>query len=104
MMEQSNISEFFENKSVLVTGMTGFIGRAVVIKLLRSCPGIIHIYVLIRANRGKSAHERLADILVTEVRQTISFFDLSCPFLMVSAEYFSPLHCSKSNVQMCYKR
>ncbi|XP_025424317.1 fatty acyl-CoA reductase wat-like [Sipha flava] len=59
---QSNIQEFFKNKSVFVTGGTGFLGKLIVNKLIRSCPQIKHIYLLVRDKKGKSAHERLEDI------------------------------------------
>lgn len=59
---QSNIQDFFKNKTVFVTGGTGFLGKLIVNKLIRSCPQIKHIYLLIRDKKGKSANERLSDI------------------------------------------
>lgn len=59
---ESNIQEFFKNKSVFVTGGTGFLGKLIVNKLIRSCPQIKHIYLLVRDKKGKSAQERLDDI------------------------------------------
>lgn len=37
--ETSGIAEFFKRKSVFITGATGFIGKQLVEKLIRSCPG-----------------------------------------------------------------
>lgn len=65
---QSNIQEFFKNKSVFITGGTGFLGKLIVNKLIRSCPQIKHIYLLIRDKKGKSANERLGDIFDMPVR------------------------------------
>lgn len=65
---QSNIQEFFKNKSVFITGGTGFLGKLIVNKLIRSCPQIKHIYLLVRDKKGKSAHERLEDIFNMPVR------------------------------------
>lgn len=65
---QSNIQRFFNNKSVFITGGTGFLGKLIVNKLIRSCPQIKHIYLLVRDKKGKSAHERLDDIFNMPVR------------------------------------
>jgi fatty acyl-CoA reductase len=35
----SEISAFFNSKSVFITGATGFVGKQIIEKLLRSCPG-----------------------------------------------------------------
>jgi len=56
------ISSHFANKTVLVTGVTGFVGLALVEKLLRSVPNIGTIYVLVRAKRGKTAETRVQEI------------------------------------------
>ena len=37
--EASGIAEFFKRKTVFITGATGFIGKQLVEKLVRSCPG-----------------------------------------------------------------
>jgi long-chain acyl-CoA synthetase len=58
----STIQEFFTGKTVLVTGATGFLGKALVEKILRSLPGIRRVYLLIRpkerASRQVDADER----------------------------------------------
>lgn len=37
--DTSEISRFFDGKSIFITGATGFIGKQIIEKLLRSCPG-----------------------------------------------------------------
>ncbi|CAG9861091.1 unnamed protein product [Phyllotreta striolata] len=59
--ENVSIPKFFENKSVLITGGTGFIGRLLLEKLLRSCQKIDKIYVVIRPKKGKSVQERIQE-------------------------------------------
>jgi alcohol-forming fatty acyl-CoA reductase len=48
----SAIEKFFSGKNIFVTGVTGFMGKALVEKLLRSCPSIGNVFVLIRKKRN----------------------------------------------------
>ncbi len=58
----STIQEFFTGKTVLITGATGFLGKALLEKILRSLPGVRRLYLLIRskerASRSLDADER----------------------------------------------
>ncbi|XP_073846476.1 putative fatty acyl-CoA reductase CG5065 isoform X2 [Musca autumnalis] len=56
-----DISDFYNNREIFITGGTGFLGKSLIEKLLRDCPGIKTIYMLIRTKRGKTALERLED-------------------------------------------
>ncbi|CAH0385202.1 unnamed protein product [Bemisia tabaci] len=56
------IQEFYRDATIFLTGGTGFMGKVLVEKLLRSCPHIKHVYLLIRPKKGKEVHERLDDI------------------------------------------
>lgn len=89
----SNIQEFFKNKSVFVTGGTGFLGKLIVNKLIRSCPQIKHIYLLVRDKKGKNAHERLEDIFNMPVRLRLPFFYHSLTVLMTNK------NCLKLDIQ-----
>lgn len=57
------ISQFYTDRSVFITGGTGFMGKVLVEKLLRSCPGIKNLYLLIRPKRGQETTARLNDLL-----------------------------------------
>ncbi|KAL7013489.1 hypothetical protein ACKWTF_015423 [Chironomus riparius] len=61
-MEKKSIPEFYNNKSVFITGGTGFVGKVLIEKLLRSCPGIDNIYLLCRSKKGKNINERLEEV------------------------------------------
>lgn len=57
--DESEIGKFYENQSVFVTGGSGFLGKSIVEKLLRSCPKIKEIFILIRPKRGVDIETRL---------------------------------------------
>ena len=62
-----SIPEYYEGKVIFLTGATGFMGKVLLEKLLRSCPGIATVYCLIRPKRGLSALERLEKQFTEEV-------------------------------------
>lgn len=66
--EYLSIAQIYTDRSVFITGGTGFMGKVLVEKLLRSCPGIKNIYLLIRPKRGQETSARLTDLLNTPVR------------------------------------
>ncbi|XP_047513970.1 putative fatty acyl-CoA reductase CG5065 [Pieris napi] len=61
------IADFFTNAVILVTGGTGFVGKALLEKLLRSCPGIDTVYVLMRPKRGLSVEQRYKELIKNQV-------------------------------------
>ncbi|KAG8306270.1 hypothetical protein J6590_050641 [Homalodisca vitripennis] len=58
----NSIPESFRDVSVLISGGTGFMGKVLTEKLLRSCPDLRHVYLLVREKRGKNMHQRLDEI------------------------------------------
>lgn len=56
------MQQFYQNKAVFLTGGTGFLGKVIMEKLLRSCQ-IDTIYVLIRSKKGKDIATRIEDIV-----------------------------------------
>lgn len=65
---------FYDNTVVLITGGTGFIGKVLVEKLLRSFT-IRTIYLLIRSKNARSVDDRLHEFFEESVgiRATIAF-------------------------------
>lgn len=70
------VADIFKDTSVLVSGGTGFMGKVLVEKLLRSCPEIKNIYLLIREKKGKNLQQRLEEIFNDPL---FSVVDKECP-------------------------
>lgn len=59
----SVISTFYEGKSILVTGATGFLGKVLLEKLLRTSPELRVIYILVRPKAGQTLQQRVNEML-----------------------------------------
>jgi len=66
----ATVSEFFKGKGVILTGGTGFLGKALTEKLLRECPEVGKVYLLVRPAKDKTPAARVKAILEEE------FFDI----------------------------
>lgn len=60
-MRVIEVEKSFASKSVFVTGATGFLGKVLVEKLLRSCSDVEKVYILMRPKKGQTIEERFAD-------------------------------------------
>ncbi|PIA58968.1 hypothetical protein AQUCO_00400078v1 [Aquilegia coerulea] len=63
-MEFGGIVDSLQNKSIFVTGSTGFLAKMFVEKVLRVQPNVKKLYLLIRASNTNSATERLHDEVI----------------------------------------
>ncbi|KFH62861.1 hypothetical protein MVEG_11386 [Podila verticillata NRRL 6337] len=65
--------EFYaQNNVLLLTGATGFIGKVILEKVLRSLPQVKKVYVLIRSSTTATAQERLEnDIFGSRIWETL---------------------------------
>jgi fatty acyl-CoA reductase len=63
----SPVQDFFRGKNIFITGGTGFLGMALIEKLLRSCPDVGTIYVLVRPKKGKEVSARLEELIKNSV-------------------------------------
>lgn len=73
---EKRICNLYSEKSVLITGATGFVGKVLVEKFLRDVSSVKKVYILIRAKRKKSAEERFVQLKSSQVFQRIH---LECP-------------------------
>ncbi|XP_049941469.1 putative fatty acyl-CoA reductase CG5065 isoform X3 [Schistocerca serialis cubense] len=65
------VQRFFSGRCVLVTGATGFVGKVLLEKLLRSCPDVDTVYALVRPKKGLSVQQRIQHILSKPVFSNI---------------------------------
>uniref|UniRef100_A0A8C0XVV2 Fatty acyl-CoA reductase n=1 Tax=Cyprinus carpio carpio TaxID=630221 RepID=A0A8C0XVV2_CYPCA len=63
----ASISEWYAGKNVLITGATGFMGKVLMEKLLRSCPDVKALYILVRPKAGQSMSERVQDMMMCKL-------------------------------------
>ncbi|XP_066153693.1 fatty acyl-CoA reductase wat-like [Euwallacea fornicatus] len=70
------VQEFYHEGKVFITGSTGFLGKILMEKLLRTCPTISTLFLLIRSKNGRDLEERTNQLFDDEI------FDLmkkACP-------------------------
>jgi fatty acyl-CoA reductase len=51
-MQQLGVLETFRDKTFFITGCTGFIGKVLLEKIMRSIPDFRRIYVMVRPKKG----------------------------------------------------
>ncbi|XP_075737404.1 putative fatty acyl-CoA reductase CG5065 [Rhipicephalus microplus] len=68
---EPGLARFFARSSVLITGVTGFVGKVLLEKILRSCADVGSIYLIVRGKRGLRAEDRIADILKMQLFQRL---------------------------------
>ncbi|KAJ2942775.1 hypothetical protein O0L34_g14963 [Tuta absoluta] len=61
----------FSGQNVLISGGTGFMGKVLVEKLLRKCPDINEILLLVRPKKGKTPQERLHVMFADPLFETV---------------------------------
>ncbi|KAL2511103.1 putative fatty acyl-CoA reductase 4 [Abeliophyllum distichum] len=84
-MEESKIVQYFEGKTIFITGATGYLAKIFLEKILRVQPKLKKLFLLIRAVDKRSAEQRLhEEVLNTELFRVLKEkygADL-CPFLL----------------------
>lgn len=67
MAQPHSIRDYYAGTTVLVTGGSGFLGKAIIEKLLRTCKDVKTVYVMLRSKRGVSSEDRLEKLKNSEV-------------------------------------
>lgn len=62
-----SVKRAFSGSSVLLTGVTGYVGSIVLEQLLRVCTDVKTVYVLIRGKRNLTSKQRLEKLLSSGV-------------------------------------
>ncbi|KAL2541040.1 Fatty acyl-CoA reductase 3 [Abeliophyllum distichum] len=65
-MELSSIPHFLKNRTILVTGATGFLAKIYIEKILRVQPNVKKLYLLLRAADTKSALNRFNNEVISK--------------------------------------
>ena len=60
------VLDFYKGKTILITGATGFVGKVILEKIIRTCIDYKKIYVMVRGKKGVSVNDRFQkDVLNT---------------------------------------
>jgi len=63
MSNNSAIDESFKDKSVLITGATGLVGKLILYKILHSIESVRNVYILMRSKKGQCITQRFNDMM-----------------------------------------
>ncbi|CAH0389540.1 unnamed protein product [Bemisia tabaci] len=64
---ESKVVSFYTGKNILITGATGFMGKVLIEKLLRTCKGVGRIYLMVRQKKGKTIEQRTQTLFGEEL-------------------------------------
>ena len=59
MKELNSVQNFYKDKTIFITGASGFMGKVLIEKLLYACSDVKEIIILMRSKRGKTAKQRV---------------------------------------------
>ena len=65
----NRVADTLAGRSILITGGTGFMGKVLIEKILRTCSDVDTIYVLIRAKKGKEPCQRVEELFASPVSE-----------------------------------
>lgn len=68
---KETIPEFYTGRSILITGATGFMGKVLIEKLLRSCPDVSEIFLLMRAKKNMTIDQRVQKMITLPVSNNL---------------------------------
>jgi len=71
-LQNQSITKFYSGRHIFITGGSGFIGKVLVEKILRSCPEVAGIHLLLREKKGAAPADRIKAITQVAVSPIIS--------------------------------
>jgi len=95
---KSSVAETFRDGTVFVTGSTGFLGKLLTEKLLRSCP-VKNVAILVRSKKGFTASQRVEDMynqpvctlanrVITRANSVSNSIQMLCFFIVCVFNFF----------------
>jgi hypothetical protein len=67
----NRVADMMAGRIVFITGGTGFMGKVLLEKILRTCSNVDTIYLLIRNKKGKEPRQRVEEIFASPVSDHI---------------------------------
>lgn len=89
----TNIGEFYRDTCIFLTGATGFVGKGLLEKLLRTCHLIDTIYILLRPKRGMTVEQRFRELFKNPVINFSSSIFIFCKQFNVLYLFLLHLRC-----------
>ncbi|KAK1137360.1 hypothetical protein K0M31_001872 [Melipona bicolor] len=74
--QTNSIEEFYATAVILLTGATGFVGKALLEKLMRVCPRTAAIFILLRPKRNQTIEQRFKKLIDDPVQGDVNLPDL----------------------------
>ncbi|KAH0535391.1 hypothetical protein KQX54_016117 [Cotesia glomerata] len=62
VITRTPIQDFYAGRNIFITGASGFLGKTMIEKLLRICPEVSTIYILMRPKKKSNIIDRIEDI------------------------------------------
>ena len=63
--QELGVKAFYKGKNILLTGVTGFLGKAVLFKIFKSLRNVNKVYILVRKKKNTNVQERVNELFNT---------------------------------------
>ncbi|CAH1721750.1 unnamed protein product [Aphis gossypii] len=97
---ESQIQKCFRGSSILITGGTGFVGKVLIEKLLRSCRDLNTIYLVVRPLNGQNPNERVKEMFTSPAFVYLSSVFTNPSVLDVYEQFYNSPIAASTIIQM----